>query len=114
MFGERLRELRTEHEYTQDTLGEKFGVSPKTIGSWERGTREPPMDVISKMASLFDVSTDYLLGLSANRQPLSKNSDDLTENQKLVAYSIDPSISAEERDAIIKMVEAAKAFKKRI
>lgn len=93
MFGERLRELRTEHEYTQDTLGEMFGVSPKTIGSWERGTREPPMDVIRKMASLFDVSTDYLIGLSASRQPLSKNND-LTENQKLVAYSIDPSISA--------------------
>lgn len=46
MFGIRLKELRTKYGYTQETLGEKLGVSDKTIGAWERGTREPPMKSI--------------------------------------------------------------------
>lgn len=67
MFGERLRDLRNEKHLTQDDLGEKLGVSPKTIGTWERGTREPPMKTINTLAKLFDVSTDYLLGRTNKR-----------------------------------------------
>ena len=67
MFGQRLHDLRTENGYTQETLGEKLGVSPKTIGTWERGTREPPMKAIDTLAKLFDVSSDYLLGRSDSR-----------------------------------------------
>lgn len=64
MFGERLRTLRKENNYTQETLAAKIGVSSKTIGTWERSTREPPIETITKLANLFDVSTDYLLGNS--------------------------------------------------
>lgn len=62
MFGQRLRELRVQNGYTQETLSEKIGVSSKTIGIWERGTREPPLATVDKLANIFNVSTDYLLG----------------------------------------------------
>ena len=39
---------------------------------------------------------------------------DLSKNQKLIAYSIDPDTSDEERDAIIEMVKAAKKFRRRL
>ena len=60
------------------------------------------------MFSLFDVSADYLLG--------RKSSDDkpLTKNQKLVAYSIDPDISDEERNDIIEMVKIAMKNRRRV
>lgn len=62
MFGQRLRELRLQNGYTQETLSDKIGVSSKTIGTWERGTREPPLTTVDKLANIFNVSTDYLLG----------------------------------------------------
>lgn len=62
MYGERIQQLRTAKGYTQDSLGDRLNVSPKTIGTWERESRKPPIDKISEMATLFGVSTDYLLG----------------------------------------------------
>ncbi|WP_204122760.1 helix-turn-helix domain-containing protein [Lacticaseibacillus mingshuiensis] len=76
MFGQRLHDLRTENAYTQETLGEKLGVSPKTIGTWERGTREPPMKAIDRLAKLFDVSADYLMGRSDKRHYYSLTEKD--------------------------------------
>lgn len=62
MFGQKLRELRVQNGYTQETLSNKIGVSSKTIGAWERGTREPSLSTVDKLADIFNVSTDYLLG----------------------------------------------------
>lgn len=77
MFGQRLRELRIENGYTQETLASKLDVSPKTIGTWERGTREPPLKNLDKLSEIFDVSVDYLLGKSDK-----KHYYDLTEKEK--------------------------------
>ena len=43
---------------------EKLGVSQPTVSSWESGRKSPPIDQIIAMAKLYDVSTDFLLGLS--------------------------------------------------
>ena len=68
MFGQRLRELRLSNGYTQATLADKIGVSEKTIGTWERGTREPPMETTVKLADIFDVTLDYLYGRNETPQ----------------------------------------------
>lgn len=62
MFGSRLRDLRNEKKLTQDDLGKMLDVSGKTIGAWERDSRQPNIEAINKIASIFNVSTDYLLG----------------------------------------------------
>lgn len=62
MFGSRLRDLRNEKKLTQDDLGKMLNVSGKTIGAWERDSRQPNIEAINKIASIFNVSTDYLLG----------------------------------------------------
>lgn len=64
MFGSRLKDLRNERKLTQDDLGKLLNVSGKTIGTWERDSRQPNIESINKLASIFGVTTDYLLGNS--------------------------------------------------
>jgi len=60
----RIRELREEKELTQKQLGKEMGVALNTISNWERGTREPDIATIIKLAEFFEVTTDYLLGVT--------------------------------------------------
>lgn len=58
MFGSRLKDLRNERKLTQDDLGKLLNVSGKTIGTWERDSRQPNIESINKLASIFGVTTD--------------------------------------------------------
>lgn len=80
MFGLRLRALRNEKKLTQDELGKLLNVSGKTIGTWERDSRQPNIEAINKLASIFDVTTDYLLGNSNEKQP--QKYYDLSDEEK--------------------------------
>ena len=62
-FGKRLKDLRTERKLSQRAIGKEFGVCNQTVSFWELGSREPDLDTLKKIASFFDVSIDYLLGL---------------------------------------------------
>ena len=64
MFGRRLRELRKEEGLSQRDLGEKLGACNQAVSFWETGSREPDLDTLKALAQIFDVSADYLLGLS--------------------------------------------------
>ena len=63
-FGKRLYELRTSRSLNQKQLGEIVGLSHKTISTMESGTRYTTIEKLVQLADYFDVSTDYLLGLS--------------------------------------------------
>lgn len=63
-IGSRIRELRTANDYTQKELAEKLGLTPKMISFYENSERTPPIDIILKLVSIFNVSSDYLLGLT--------------------------------------------------
>jgi len=62
-FGRILRNLREESGMTQKQLAKHIGVSKATVSLYELHERLPPADVLVNAASLFHVSTDYLLGL---------------------------------------------------
>jgi transcriptional regulator with XRE-family HTH domain len=49
-FGQRLRALRAERGISQDTLAERTGIHPTAIGRLERGTREPRLKTILRLA----------------------------------------------------------------
>ena len=66
MFNIRLKELRNQKNMTQDELGKVLNVSGKTIGTWERDSRQPNIETINALANYFNVSTDYLLGRKEN------------------------------------------------
>ncbi len=110
MISSRLRELRLMHKMSQSDLAKAIHVSQQAITKWETGKSEPSSSNIVDISKYFNVSSDYLLGETDDKTP----DKDMSKNQKLVAYSIDPDISDEERQAIIEMVQAAKKFRKRI
>ena len=79
MIGNTIRELRKEKKMSQSELGKFIGVSQTTVTAWETGRAEPSSTFISKLADLFNVSTDYLLGRSDNKK---KPYYELTDKEK--------------------------------
>lgn len=59
--GKFIAALRKEQGLTQEQLGEKIGVTNKTVSRWETGTYLPPADVLLIMSELFGVSINELL-----------------------------------------------------
>ena len=57
---ERIKRLRQERNWSQSQLGQKLGVHQKQISSYERGVHTPSVDLLIRMAELFNVSLDYL------------------------------------------------------
>ena len=60
----RFRECREKTEYTQKQVAIYLGVKPPQVSKWESGTGNPSRENCIKLAKLYGVSTDYLLGLS--------------------------------------------------
>ncbi len=64
MFSERLKSLRKSTKITQNLLSKDIGVTERTIRRYEYMEIEPTASIIIKLANYFNVSADYLLGLS--------------------------------------------------
>lgn len=65
-FGKRLKQLRTQAGLTQLQLAERIGVTKSVVSFYELQERSPSPDVLIKLARIFHVSADYLLGLERN------------------------------------------------
>lgn len=64
LFPSQLRELRKEKGISQETLARDLGVSKSTIGLYETGDTLPDAKTLRDLAVYFNVSSDYLVGLS--------------------------------------------------
>ena len=64
LFAERLSLLRKQAAISQKQLGEVIGLSNKAICTLENGTRETSFEKLVLLAEFFQVSTDYLLGIT--------------------------------------------------
>ena len=64
VFKERLRELRTEKGLNQREFSKILNIAQPTLCRWETGEREPDLATIEKICKYFDVTSDYLIGLS--------------------------------------------------
>ncbi|KLE14786.1 cobalamin-dependent protein [Clostridium sp. C8] len=63
-FANRMKELRKNKGYTQKKLASLLNIGQTTVANYEQGTRVPDMEKLNKMADLFEVTLDYLLGRS--------------------------------------------------
>lgn len=61
MLGDRLSELRRDFGYTQEDLSLLLKINRSSISNYEQGINEPSLSTIVKLANLYNVSTDYLL-----------------------------------------------------
>ncbi len=65
---ERLKKLRKEKDWTLAQMGDAIGASRQTVSNFEHGKRIPNISQIIKISNIFDVTTDYILGLSEERK----------------------------------------------
>ena len=75
-FGIRLKALRTERHLTQKQLGEMVGLRGSIISFYEVGDRMPSPEVIIKFASVFHVTTDFLMGVERSRSISTEGLDE--------------------------------------
>ncbi len=81
--GERLKKLREEKNLTQIELGKAFNISHSTINRYENGLRQPDNETLINMSNFFNVSVDYLLGISNTRNDSERITDILQNNPEL-------------------------------
>ena len=65
MLGQRISELRTAIGCNQVDLAKKLGVAKQTVSNWENENIQPSIEMLIRLAKLFNVTTNYLLGLDA-------------------------------------------------
>ena len=66
-FGEILKNLRKEKGLSQTDLGKLAGTSKAVVSKYENAVSYPSYDILIKMARIFKVSTDYLLGVEKKK-----------------------------------------------
>ena len=69
---ENIRSIRIDKGYTQDQIAKCLGISQNTYSQYEIGVLNYPLDAVVKLADFYGVSTDYLLGRTAVKEPYPK------------------------------------------
>lgn len=69
---DRLRDLREDHDKTQEDIGKLLNTTKQYYYKYEKGLYPLPIKHLITLAQYYDVSTDYLLGLTNDRSPYPK------------------------------------------
>ncbi|MCB6991960.1 helix-turn-helix domain-containing protein [bacterium 210820-DFI.6.37] len=75
MLGENIKSFRKRNGYSQETLAQQLNVVRQTVSKWEKGISVPDADMLTKIAELFDVTVEELLGAEPkeNREAANMN-----------------------------------------
>ncbi len=113
-FSYRLNALLEEHNMTQTQLAKMIGTSNVTICRYSTSERVPRLDVVAKIASVFNVSIDYLLGNSENKNLKSSDVDSDVEIAMIIKslYDLDKNshLSKKQIELIKRLLLANKDF----
>ena len=63
-WNEKLKELREDHDLSQTQMGKILGITQRTVSYYEKGERTVPPEIIIAYSNYFNVTTDYILGLT--------------------------------------------------
>ena len=66
-IGSKIKQLRTSKNLTQDQLANRLSVTKSVISAYENGLRFPSLEVLIQLSYVFNVTTDYLLGVNKKR-----------------------------------------------
>lgn len=64
MVYKRIRDLREDHDLTQKDIAKVLNCSQQVYSNYELGQRDIPTDILIKLSRFYNVSVDYILGLS--------------------------------------------------
>lgn len=65
-YYKRIRELREDHDKTQNDVAKYLGMKQPQYYRYENGLRDIPSDILIALAKMYNISTDYILGLTDN------------------------------------------------
>lgn len=85
----KFKNLRKKMGWLQADVANKLGVSPSTVGMYEQGRSQPDTEMLTKIANLFGVTTDYLLDHDDTSTSLSDATEDKELNQKILQMAQD-------------------------
>lgn len=83
---------------SQTELAKSAGVSQTTVTAWETGKAEPSSSAVARLADIFNVTTDYLLG-RPNKQETKKDDVELSDDDVIMTWRGKP-LSDEDRELI--------------
>ena len=66
MLFRRIRDLREDNNYTQKEMAKILNCSQQVYSNYELGQRDIPTDILIKLAAFYNVSVDYILGITDN------------------------------------------------
>lgn len=89
---EKIKNLRVHSGMSQVQLAERLGITKSAVNAWESGTNSPSLSYIIKLAQVFGVSTDYLLGVN------ERLTVDITNLDELQKQAVTLMIKLFERD----------------
>lgn len=68
IYNERIKGLREDKDKTQQEIAEHLHIAQNTYSQYENGKREIPIDILITLSKYYNVSSDYILGLSNNKR----------------------------------------------
>src|SRR5690625_861253 len=90
VLGKRLKKARENADLKQIEAAKKLGISNGTLSGYERNYRDPDTAILEKMAVLYDVSIDYLLGRTNQKTNIPSNMPELSDkDEKDIARRMD-------------------------
>lgn len=93
-IGAFMKELRNDHNLTQEQLAEKFGVSQRSVSRWENGNTMPDISILIEMADYYEIDLREILN---GERKIDNMNEDLKETLEMVA-----DYTAAEKEIILK------------
>ena len=87
-ISERLKQFRSEHRYTQKELARLLHVKPATVSGWELGRNIPSIEMLKKLANIFEVPFDVMAGVSDSMS--NTKTADLADKNTIFTYEGKP------------------------
>lgn len=107
MLSNRLKQLRKEKGLTQTELAKLINIGNKTISDYERNITSPDIETLNVIAGYFNVSTDYLLGKTNQKNPKQQ----LSESQVQILSGID-NLTDEQAQSVVNYINFLKTQKR--
>ena len=96
---DRLKQLRKERNMTQVALGKQLHYGSASITHYESGKSTPSISDMKKIAAIFNVSLDYLLGVSDTRIPYADSDESMEKWKAIYEYFLE--LSEEDAEDLI-------------